>query len=716
MIASTPDATTSALSENNPLLCNAKSYLPRFSEFVPEQTTGAMKVLLPQMESALKELEERLEKETNDITYDNVLPAVERIQDPVSYAWGMVGHLNGVQNGPALRAEYEQNQATVVQSFTAFSQSQALYKALQTLQTKFSSEEDDESFHTMQQKRAIDNALRGMTLGGVGLEGKAKERFNEIKIRLAELSTQFRNNVLDSTKDFSLTVEDPEIMEGVPASSKAMWAQAHQKHSSEEERVDPDVGPWRITLDMPSYLGVMQYIPDRSTREIVNRAFNTRASDGERNNVPLIEEILELRAESSKLLGFSNFADRSLASKMASSVQEVTNLSQLIADAALPRASKELADITAFAKERGGSVYQDLDKLMPWDVAFWSERYKEETFAITKEQLRPYFALPEVLDGLFALINRLFGVTIEAADDEAEKWNKDVRFFKVFDDKDKKHIASFFLDPYSRPADKRGGAWMASCVGKSEACDRDVPVAYLNCNNSPPIGDDPSLMTFEEVRTLFHETGHGLQHMLTEAVVGDVSGISGVEWDAVELPSQFMENWLYDKSTIYGFAKHYQTGEPLPEEYFEKLVQQKTYNAGLYFTRQLYLGQMDMALHSDFDASKESIFDVQKRVASKFIPHQMPLDGDRFLCAFAHVFAGGYAAGYYSYKWAEVMSADSFSAFEELETEDQRKEMGVRFRQTVLALGGGMHPTQVFTKFRGRAPNPEALLRHNGLA
>jgi len=315
-------------------------------------------------------------------------------------------------------------------------------------------------------------------------------------------------------------------------------------------------------------------------------------------------------------------------------------------------------------------------------------------------------------------VERIFNVEVKAADGEVEVWNEDVSFYNVYDKATEKHIASFFLDPYSRPADKRGGAWMDVCIQKSEAMNRDIPVAYLTCNGSPPVGDKPSLMTFREVETLFHEFGHGLQHMLTDAEVGDVSGINGVEWDAVELPSQFMENWCYDKPTVYGFAKHYETGEPLPEELFEKLKQQKTFSAGLMAMRQLYFGALDMELHANFDPSgEETIFDVQKRVAAKYQPHNLPIPEDRFLCSFSHIFAGGYAAGYYSYKWAEVMSADAFGAFEDvgLDNEEKVREVGMKFRQTVLSLGGGVPPSEVFKSFRGRDPSPDALLRHNGL-
>jgi len=724
---------TDTLTEN-PLLQQEK--LPKFSSIEPSDLTPAVTELLTKMEQDFEALEGKLEQSSSP-EYNEVLPEVERIQFPLGFVWGVAGHLNGVKNGDELRAAYEENQPKVVQSMTKFSQSKALYDALSKLQKELAAIDGESSFAQQQKARAVENSLLGMTLGGVGLEGEDKKRFNDMKMRLAELSTTFSNNVLDATKAFSLTVDDPSKVEGVPDSAKAMWANAHvqqrksqAKEGEEVPEMNPDKGPWRITLDMPSYIAAMSHLPDRDLREQIYRASLTRASefseDEGKNNIPLIYEILKIKQEMSELLGFDNYAEQSLARKMAPSVESVRELSDLILEKALPAAEKEMAEILALARETGGEEYSEdkLEKLAPWDLTYWSERLKESKFDLTEEELRPYFALPAVLDGMFGLVKRIFNVEVRAADGEAEVWNDDVMFFKVYDVDSGKHIASFYLDPYSRPENKRGGAWMDVCIGKSKAVNRDIPVAYLTCNGSPPVGDKPSLMTFREVETLFHEFGHGLQHMLTTAEEGDVAGINGVEWDAVELPSQFMENWCYDRPTIYGFAKHYATGEPLPEEMFNKLCEQKTFNAGMMACRQLLFGQLDMELHSNFDPAAaekgegESIFDVQRRMAEKYSPYNMPIDEDRFLCAFNHIFGGGYAAGYYSYKWAEVMSADAFGAFEDvgLDNEEAVKEVGRKFRDTVLSLGGGVPPMDVFKEFRGREPNPEALLRHNGLA
>jgi oligopeptidase A len=721
-----PDITT------NPLL-DSKG-LPKFSSIEPSNLEPAVNTLLENLDKDFAELTSKISSEGYSAKYDDILPELERMQYGIGYAWGVTSHLNGVKNSDDLRKAYEENQPKVVKAMSQFSQSREVYDALSTIRSSMAQEAGDD-FELSQKIRAVDSSLRGMKLGGVGLDGAEKERFNEIRLRLAEIGTSFGNNVLDATKAFALTVEDASDVENVPDSAKAMWANAHKVSLGEEGEnleVDPDKGPWRITLDMPSYIATMTHVPSRSVREKVYKAFITRASeftvteDGEsKNNVPAIYEILRLKQERATMLGFNNHAEMSLASKMAPSVESVAELSDLILEKALPAAIRELDEITSVARAKGGDEYSEgnLEKLMPWDTTFWSERLKESKFDLKEEELRPYFALPSVLDGMFGLIERLFNVNVKKIDEDVECWNPDVSFYNLYDKDSGKHIASFYLDPYSRPEDKRGGAWMDVCIGKSDACEKEIPVAYLTCNGSPPVGDKPSLMTFREVETLFHETGHGLQHMLTSASTGDVAGINGVEWDAVELPSQFMENWCYDEKTVYGFAKHYETGEALPKDMFEKLKDQKTYGAGMMSCRQLLFGLLDMELHSTFDAEAaenggETIFDVQRKMAEKCTPYSKPLSDDRFLCTFSHIFAGGYSAGYYSYKWAEVMSADAFGAFEDvgLENEEKVQETGRKFRDTVLSLGGGVDPMEVFKRFRGREPSPEALLRHNGLS
>jgi oligopeptidase A len=397
---------------------------------------------------------------------------------------------------------------------------------------------------------------------------------------------------------------------------------------------------------------------------------------------------------------------------MADSVDEVKQLISMLREASFEVAREELAELQAFANEHGFEGNLEL-----WDVSYWSERLKEEKLQFSEEELRPYFSFENVLDALFHLLSRLFGIRIQEASSEVDRWHEDVRFYKIYDEVSGEHIASFFLDPFSRPEEKRGGAWMDECLGKSKVFGTK-PVAYLICNGAKPVGGEPSLMSFREVETLFHETGHGLQHMLTTVTERDAAGIQGVEWDCVELPSQFLENFVVEKETV-GFYKHFQTGEVLPDELLQKLKAQKNFHSGMQTLRQLFFAELDMRLHHEYDPfnpAAQTPFDLQREVARDYtvIP---PLDSDRFLCSFMHIFGGGYAAGYYSYKYAEVLAADAFGAFEEagLDKEETIRGLGRRFRDTVLSLGGGTHPKEVFRQFRGRDPSPVALLRQSGL-
>ena len=492
----------------NPLL--EQDALPKFSSIQPSNLTPAVDELIKKMDIDFAAFESKISEDDYEAQYDDILPELERIQFPLDYAWGIAGHLNGVKNGEELRKAYEENQAKVVTSVTKFSQSRPIYDALSKIEENWENQRPSDEFEAAQKMRALESNLRAMTLGGVGLDGEEKERFNEIKLRLAELATSFGNNVLDATKAFSHTIENAEDVEGVPSTAKAMWANnymAAMKEEGKEVEVDPDVGPWRVTLDAPSYIAAMSHVPSREVREKVYKAFLTKASeftagdDEKKNNVPSIYEILKLKYERAKMLGFKSPADQSLAAKMAPSVESVRDLSNLIKEKALPSAIRELDEITALARSKGGDMYseENLEKLMPWDTTFWSERLKESKFDLTEEELRPYFALPSVLEGMFGLVERIFKIEVKSADGEAEVWNPDATFYNVYDKESGNHIASFYLDPYSRPADKRGGAWMGVCIGKSDACERDIPVAYLTCNGSPPVEGKPSLMSFREV-------------------------------------------------------------------------------------------------------------------------------------------------------------------------------------------------------------------------
>ena len=673
----------------NPLLLQEN--LPKFKSITATDIEPGVTEVLDTLDAELQALEDTLDGASS---YEATIEALERISAPLGFAWGVVGHLNGVKNSDELRDAYAAMQPKVVGATQKLGQSRKIYDALEGIAAR--NEVDGE------RRRIVDASLRSMRLGGVALEGEAKAQYNANEVKLSELATAFSNNVLDATKAFELALTDVADVEGLPPSAKA--AAAEKAVSFKKcDAADADNGPWALGLDAPSYIPAMQHLKSSALREQLYAAFVTRAGE---QNAPLIDEILALKQEQAKMLGFESYADVSLASKMAASVKEIEELHELLAAKAKPAAQKELDELKEYAASKGHA-----GALEHWDVPFWAERLREERFDYSDEELRPYFALPVVLDGLFQLIERLFGVTVHGADGKAEVWNDDVRYFEVKEGA--KVIASFYLDPYSRPADKRGGAWMDVCVGKSKALERDVPTAYLTCNGSPPVGDKPSLMTFNEVNTLYHEMGHGLQHMLTKVSDGDAAGINGVEWDAVELPSQFMENWLLDRPTLYGFAKHYETGEPLPDEFYEKLKGSKTFHAGLAMTRQLAFGMLDVELHK---APVDNVLDTQKRIFDKYLA-MAPRDYDRFLCAFAHIFAGGYSCGYYSYKWAEVLSADAFGAFEEAGLEDEAavRALGQRFRDTVLACGGGTPPAEVFEAFRGRAPAPDALIRHSGL-
>lgn len=696
--------TTNATITDNPLLIGKG--LPPFEAIKPEQVVPAFEHLLAKLDSQLADLETSLTP-----TWSGLVEPLDRLKEPLGWSWGAVSHLMGVKNSPELRQAYETVQPKVVQFWNKLSQSKPIYEAFKTLR-------ESENWGTLEpaQQRIIESAIRDAELSGVALEGEKKERFNAIELELAELSTKFSNHVLDATKAFSLTLTTKEEVEGLPPSLLSLAAQSAR--AAGEENATPENGPWRITLDFPSYVPFLQHSRRRDLREKVYKAFISRAASGELDNNPLLDRILQLRQEKAAILGFNSFAELSLARKMAPSVESVEALLEELRGVSYDSAAKELEELKAFAASKGG---EEANNLQHWDISFWSERQREEKFAFNSEELRPYFPLPQVLDGLFSLAKRLFGVTITPADGTAPVWHQDVRYFQIADETGAA-IAYFYLDPFSRSAEKRGGAWMDECIIRAKITENGttttrLPVAYLVCNQTPPIDGKPSLMTFMEVITLFHEFGHGLQHLLTKVDYLGASGINNIEWDAVELPSQFMENWCYHRETLFGMAKHYETGETLPEHYYQKLLAARNYMSGSVMLRQLHFASVDIELHHRYQpGGNETPADVRHRLA-KTTMIMPPLPEDAFLCAFTHIFAGGYAAGYYSYKWAEVLSADAFSAFEEAGLEDEQAltTTGRRFRDTVLALGGSLHPMEVFKTFRGREPSTVALLKHNGL-
>ncbi|KAL0677380.1 hypothetical protein Bca4012_005361 [Brassica carinata] len=704
-----------SLLSSNPLLQDFD--FPPFDSVDAEHVRPGIRALLQHLEGELEQLENSVEP-----SWPKLVEPLEKLVDRLSVVWGVINHLKAVKDTPELRAAIEDVQPEKVRFQLRLGQSKPIYNAFKAIRES----PDWSSLSEARQRLVEGNVLtivlitvsaqiKEAVLTGIALDDEKREEFNKIEQELEKLSHKFSENVLDATKKFEKLITDKKEMDGLPPSALGLFAQAAV--SKGHENATAENGPWVITLDAPSYLPVMQHAKNRALREELYRAYLTRASSGDLDNTSIIDQILMLRLEKAKLLGYNNYAEVSMTMKMAT-VEKAAELLEKLRSASWGPAVQDMEDLKSFAKSQGA---EESGSLTHWDTTFWSERLRESKYDINEEELRPYFSLPKVMDGLFSLAKTLFGVDIEPADGVAPVWNSDVRFYRVKDSSGSP-IAYFYFDPYSRPSEKRGGAWMGEVFSRSQVMAQKgtsvrLPVAHMVCNQTPPVGDKPSLMTFREVETVFHEFGHALQHMLTKQDEGLVAGIRNVEWDAVELPSQFMENWCYHRDTLMSIAKHYQTGETLPEEIYKKLLAARTFRAGSFSLRQLKFASLDLELHTNYiPGGPESIYDVDQRVSVKtqVIP---PLPEDRFLCGFSHIFAGGYAAGYYSYKWAEVLSADAFSAFEDAGLDDIKavKETGQRFRNTVLALGGGKAPLKVFVEFRGREPSPEPLLRHNGL-
>ena len=514
-------------------------------------------------------------------------------------------------------------------------------------------------------------------------------------------------------KSFPSVFKQSADVEGLPPSLLALTSQSYNEQKGEmDEASTAEQGPWRISLSPPVFVPFMQHCKSRPLREKVYKAFITRASFGNHDNTPLIAEILRLRKKEASLLGFPSYADLSLAKKMAQRVKTVETMLEELREVSWAATNKEVEKLRQFALSRG-----EKEPLVHWDTAYWSERFREHSLSFTQEEVRPYFPLPKAMEGLCLLCSKLFGITIHEEAKQPPVWHPDVRYYTIRDEKGQQ-IASFYLDPYSRPENKRGGAWMDACLTRRKVDGKvQLPVAHIVCNFTPPVGTKPSLLTFDELTTLFHEFGHALQHMLTKVDYFLASGISMVEWDAVEIASQFMENWCFHKPTLIALSSHVDTGKPLPDDLFEKIAATRTFMAGSFMLRQLQFGILDMTLHHSFlPKSEEYPTEVVKSIVEKtsVLPY---LPEERSLCSFSHIFSGGYAAGYYSYKWAEVMSSDAFAAFEEGNLGDPKaiSAIGKKYKETFLALGGATAPLEVFRLFRGRDPSTEPLLRHHGL-
>ena len=673
----------------NPLL--DFSGLPRFADFKPEHVTPALDQLL----AANRELIARQEADGREPSWENFVAPLDDANEQLRRAWGQVAHMNAVMNSPALREAYNANLGRITQYFTELSQSEALFRKYKALRAS-----PGFSALTQAQRKVIDNELRDFRLGGAELPAERKARFKQVTERLAKLSSEFNDNLLDATNAFELIIQDRAQLSGIPDDV----LEAARKAAAEIGKTG-----WKLTLQMPSYLPVMQYADNRELRERMYHAYATRASEFGNpawDNSALISEILKLRREQAQLLGFKTFAELSLQPKMADSPAQVLRFLDELATRAKPYAERDLAELEEFAARQLG-----LAELQPWDVAYGSEKLRVARYAFSDQEVKQYFPEQQVLAGMFRVVETLYGLGIAA--DDAPRWHEAVRFFSIRN-ADGALVGQFYLDLYARPS-KRGGAWMDDAITRRrKAAGIQTPVAYLNCNFSAPVGGRPAMFTHDEVITLFHEFGHGLHHLLTRVDVLGVSGINGVEWDAVELPSQFMENFCWEWEVLKDMTRHVDSGNSLPRALFDKMVAAKNFQSGLQTVRQLEFALFDMHLHHGFDpVDTKTALDLLDEVRSR-VAVIIPPAYNRFPHGFSHIFGGGYAAGYYSYKWAEVLSADAYSLFEESGV--LNPVVGERFREEILAAGGSRPALESFVAFRGREPNIDALLRHNGMA
>ncbi|MGB0964872.1 MAG: oligopeptidase A [Litorivicinus sp.] len=672
----------------NPLL--QSHALPPFSQIQPQHVQGAVETLIQGVKQAVEQAVQ------GPATWQALVAPIEQAQERLSEAFSPVGHLKAVMDSPELRDAYNACLPLLSELSTWMGQHQGLYEAYKTLA-------QGEGFAQLSeaQQKVITDAVRDFELAGVGLQGQARARYGEIRARLSELSSAFSDAVLDASQAWTLNITDEQELAGVPASAMGMMQALAQAR---------DLPGWLVTLDAPVMMAIMSFAQNRELRAQVHQAWSTRASDqgpnaGEFDNAQRIDEILALRHELAGLLGFEDYAAYSLATKMAQSNDQVIEFLEDLANKAKPFAEREVQALKDFAAQHR------LSELEAWDYGYYSERLKEQTFDIDQEALRPWFPLPKVLEGLFAITGGLFDFSVRQIHD-ADLWHTEASFWEI--QRQGQPVGYFYLDLYARE-NKRGGAWMDVCRSRWRENDQlHLPVAYLTCNFSRPVGDQPALLTHDEVVTLFHEFGHGLHHMMTAQETLGVSGIAGVPWDAVELPSQFLENFCYEPEGLSLMSAHFQTQEPLPQAQLDKLIAARSFQAGMQTLRQVEFALFDFTLHAHYNpTAPEPFMQVLNRVREQVAVVPSPAYG-RFPCSFSHIFAGGYAAGYYSYKWAEVLSADAFSRFEE--DGILNSNTGLAFRQAILERGGSADPMDLFVQFRGRKPTVDALLRHNGLA
>ncbi|WP_438864441.1 oligopeptidase A [Neptunicella sp.] len=670
------------------------SQLPQFSTINPSE-------ILPAIEKNIDQCKQQIEQllaQNSHYTWDNLIAPLEESDDQFSRLWSPISHLNSVLSSDPLREAHDACLPLLSDYGTFVGQHKGLYDAYVQIHASDEFNHLDEA-----QQKVITNTLRDFELSGIALDEDKKRHYAEIKSRLSDLSSTFSNNVMDATLGWQKHIDNEQDLAGLPESAIAAAAQAAQAK---------ELSGWLFTLDIPSYLPVMMYADDRALREEFYRAYCTRASDqgpnaGKWDNGPVMDEILALRHELSQLLGFESYAERSLSTKMAESPQQVIGFLNDLAERSKPQAQQDLDELTQFANQQHG-----MNELQAWDLAYYSEKLKEQKYAISDEQLRPYFPEKTVLNGLFEVVHRLYGLTIQPRDN-VDVWHKDVQFYDIIDSTGQLR-GGFYLDLYAR-AHKRGGAWMDECQVRrqTQSGELQTPVAYLTCNFNGPVGDKPALFTHDEVITLFHEFGHGIHHMLTKVSVGGVSGINGVAWDAVELPSQFLENWCWEEQALAFISGHYETGEPLPKALLDKVLAARNFQSAMQMIRQLEFSLFDFHLHHEYNPAIENqpqqVLDKIRQQVSVVIPPAF----NRFQHSFGHIFAGGYAAGYYSYKWAEVLSADAFSRFEEEGIFNP--QTGHDFLTHILEMGGCREPMELFVAFRGREPKVDALLRHSGI-
>ena len=674
---------------SNPLLDQYE--LPPFSKVSAEHVGPAIEALLKESREGV----EALIAEGKTYTWANLVEPINALYERMNNAWSPVSHMNAVVNSDALRDAYNSCLPQLSEFWTWIGQNKALFEAYKQIS-------ESEEFNTLDeaQRKVIANELRDFHLAGVSLPEEKKARFVELTVKLSKLTSSFADRVLDATMAWNKLITDESELKGLPESALAGAKQIAESKGHKEG--------WMLTLDFPCYFPVMSYCENRELREEIYTAFTTRASEhgpnaGEFDNSETMREIMDARKEKSGLLGMESYADYSVAPKMASNPKEVLTFLEDLAARCKPQAERDLAELKAFAKEEFG-----VEELSAWDIGFYSEKLRQQRYAISQEELRPWFPANKVTNGMFEVVNRLYGINIKPCEG-IDTWHKDVQFFDV--ERDGEVVGRFYLDLYAREH-KRGGAWMNDCRNRNTVNGEvTTPVAYLTCNFTPPVGDAPALLTHNEVVTLFHEFGHGLHHMLTRVDYSPVSGTGGVPWDAVELPSQFMENWCWEKDALALFSGHHETGEPLPDEMLEKMLAAKNFQSAMGIVRQLEMGLFDFRLHYGWKEGTDiqQVLDSVRDEVSVLIPPAF----NRFQNGFSHIFAGGYAAGYYSYLWAEVLSADAFSRFEEEGIFN--RETGESFLKEILERGGSREPADMFAAFRGRKPELDALLRHNGI-